>query len=88
MELERFDRVMATFQPARTDDLQNNADKFIGVRCEWEVLWQISEEDGGPYVGQWALWPTDFDIQKQYGSSFVWVPLCDLADVERKSWEG
>jgi len=78
MTLELYDVVVATFQPQRTDDLKNNADKFIGVRCKWEAVWEIED---GPYEGQFAMSTVDFEIQRKYGSSFVWVPQCDLKDV-------
>ncbi len=70
--LERFDVVDAVFKPVRTDDLKPGASRFIGQRGKWQAMWMIDDEDGGSYVGQWAMGPYDFDFP------YVWVPECDL----------
>jgi hypothetical protein len=64
----------ARFEPVRRDDLRPGMADYIGTEATFEAGWRIDDEDGGPYVGQWAMltprgWPC------------VWVPLCDLVDV-------
>jgi hypothetical protein len=74
--MERYDVVTATFLPQRTDDLRPVAVAWIGVSADWMASWMIEEEDGGAYVGQWAM--------TLYGPTPAappwpgWVPLCDL----------
>jgi len=70
--MERFDIVDATFEPLNRDDLKPGIAEFIGHRGLWQAVWMIDEDDGGSYVGQWAMNPYDFKMP------FVWVPLCDL----------
>ena len=77
MKIERLQRYRGTFNPLRTDDLRSGMNEHIGKRAVFEAGWVIDEEDGGPYVGQWAMlllppqnWPC------------VWVPECDLDCVE------
>jgi hypothetical protein len=78
--LERYDVVLATFQPRRTDDLKEHARAWVGVRMRWCAAWEIDEDDGGPYVGQMAMTPHD---PTPPGLEWLgWVPFCDLADVE------
>lgn len=73
-DFETLERIVATFAPQRTDDLRPDFSLPVGYRGEWEALWVIER---GPYEGQWCFWPTD----RRSG----WVPLCDLADVERRT---
>lgn len=68
--VQRFDRILATFQPTRADDLHNGAREYVGWRGAWEAQWVIED---GPYAGQWAMLPVDRSV------SFGWVPLADLA---------
>jgi hypothetical protein len=75
--LQQFDRFIATFQPQQTDDLKPGVAEMIGVRCEWEVAWFIEEEDGGPYVGQWAC----AAYRPEVSTPFAWAPSCDLTDI-------
>jgi hypothetical protein len=78
--LERFDVVLATFQPRRTDDLKKHARAWIGVRMRWCAGWEIDAEDGGPYAGQMAMTPHE---PTPAGLEPIgWVPFCDLADVD------
>jgi hypothetical protein len=72
--MERYDIVEATFEPTNTDDLKPGVAEFIGYRGQWTVAWMIDEEDGGAYVGQYAMTPHDFKMP------YVWVPECDLAN--------
>lgn len=80
-ELAQFDNFWATFNPKRTDDLTPGVADHIGKRLRWEASWIITEEDGGPYVGDWhcTLHP---DHGADVAYSFVWAVLCDLDDVE------
>ena len=78
MELERFDTVDATFKPKRTDDLKPRVNEWIGRRCIWEALWMIDEDDGGSYVGQWAMMPIIKPHKRHPDFPYLWVPLCDL----------
>ena len=71
--MDKFDIVDATFKPLNRDDLKPGVADYIGYRGLWQALWMIDEEDGGSYVGQFAMGPHDFRSE-----SFVWVPQCDL----------
>lgn len=75
--MEQWDRVKATFQPVRTDDLRDGIEKWIGVESQWVVGWIIDE---GPYEGQQAMLPSPSeDEMKVQGIMPVsWVPVCDL----------
>ena len=75
MEIMRqFDKITATFNPQKTDDLIG-MENCIGKRFEFEALWVITR---GPYMGQWAMAPSiDFPIG--------WVPLCDLDKIESEN---
>ena len=77
--LYQHDIIAATFKPRRTDDLKPGARAFIGQRHEWYVSWEITEEDGGPYVGEFAC---SFHELEGPSPDFVWVPSGDLADIE------
>jgi hypothetical protein len=54
---------------------------FIGRVSTWEAYWLITEEDGGPYVGQWAMMSRELNDEGFPG----WVPACDLELVPEKS---
>lgn len=75
--MDKFDRVTATFRPRRLDDLHPSALDAIGARCVWECLWIINEDDGGPYVGEFAMRPLNDCLHPR-----VWAPSGDLIDVE------
>lgn len=71
--MKQFDRVVAAFRPARTDDLGPHVSRAIGQIIEWEAAWII---EGGEYAGQWAMRPV--------GTArwpFSWVPECDLVPI-------
>jgi hypothetical protein len=53
--MELYEKVQAYFEPKRTETLRDEARPFIGKLMTFEALWLIDEEDGGPYVGQWAM---------------------------------
>lgn len=76
LEIERLRWYWATFNPKRTDDLQNDGAAFIGRRMKWQAVW-IIEADIDPYAGQWAMSP-----HPDAGAAFVWAPECDLDDIE------
>ena len=65
-------RIVATFQPKRTDNLRPEAAGAIGWRGEWTYAWTMDEED--PYPGQVAYLPVN-------GPFWHWVPEEDLVDV-------
>lgn len=70
-------RRVATFQPARTDDLKPDALEHVGETFEWRGLWVVTEDDGGPYVGQ-TVWERADESLPWFG----WVPDEDLVDVD------
>jgi hypothetical protein len=78
---EPYDRIVATFQPKRTDNLKPAAAGYVGWRGEFECLWKITEEDGGPYVGQHA-WRVIEENGLAHGG---WIPTEDLIDIESRS---
>ena len=77
--MNRFDVVRATFQPKRRDNLQAHAVPWIGVRMRWCAAWLIEAEDGGDYVGDFAMMPLDPPPPSL--KPIGWAPLCDLVDV-------
>jgi hypothetical protein len=82
--MEQYDKFEATFLPHCVSDLKPGAEAWIGPRIgqrlTWQAMWMIDEdeEDGGPYVGQYACVVVDYDPDDH--PPFVWVPECDLAD--------
>lgn len=76
--LKRSDIVDATLRPKRVDDLKPGMHAWIGRRCLWEVQWMIDEEDGGDYVGQYAMMPIREPGCLHREFPYIWVPLCDL----------
>jgi hypothetical protein len=74
----QYDRVLATFQPVRTDDLQPGVAAWIGRRLPWCAVFVV---ESGPYEGQWAMGPLDGLEDGNRFPAAWWVPLCDLADV-------
>lgn len=73
---QRHDVVEATFDPQRRQTLSDEALTHVGLRTRWTAGWDITEEDGGPYVGQLAWIPLDMSV------TLGWVPTEDLTDVE------
>ncbi len=53
--IERYSVVRAVFNPKRLDTLRPECLPFIGKTGLFQAMWKIDEEDGGPYVGQWAM---------------------------------
>lgn len=81
-------RFYATFQPVQVGTLKPGVERWIGQRFLWEALWCITEEDGGPYVGQWACTPIQADPYRLLGlEPAAWAPLEDLTDIEWTSDE-
>lgn len=68
--------IEATFQPTIADTLRPESLTRVGKRLRFTRGWEITEEDGGPYVGQVAWIPDRDDL-----GWFGWVPTADLADV-------
>lgn len=76
--MDRYDIVDATFQPVKVRDVKLGAKGWIGRRCNWEAQWLIDEDDGGSYVGQWAMMPIIRPLERHPEFPYIWVPLCDL----------
>lgn len=75
MKFHQYGRVRAIFEPKRLDTLKPAARKFIGREAVFEALWQITEEDGGSYIGQFAMstprdWVTNSDDSNAWSGSF------------------
>lgn len=81
--IERHAFYRGTFQPRRRDDLKPGLEAAIGRRMLWSAGWRITPEDGGPYVGEWAMCiePTCEEDKRVF--TYAWTPSCDLADLER-----
>ena len=77
--MKQFEIVTATFQPRRRDDLKPRAVLWVGVRMHWQAAWVVEREDGGPYIGHWAMVPIDPTPKGR--EALGWVPLCDLVGV-------
>lgn|GEM_PF-1717388 len=81
--LQPYDLVRATFAPKRIDDLKPEAAWWVGKTASWRVAWLITPEDGGPYVGQWAMTLSrESDAETGPHNAVGWVPSGDLEDVE------
>jgi hypothetical protein len=77
MTLNRFDTVVATFNPKILNDLKSGVEKHIGKRTTFMASWTVED---GRYEGQWAMTPT---IATELYPC-VWVPYEDLDDIELK----
>jgi hypothetical protein len=75
--VDRFQVIRARFSPVDIHTLRPEAHEHIGEILDWEACWIVTEEDGGPYVGQWAMIATG-------RPNFGWVPLCDLEAIEEE----
>jgi hypothetical protein len=87
MEFYQFGKVRAVLEPKRLDDLKAGARRFIGREGIFDVLWIISEEDGGNYVGQHAMgrpreWAEECPDDENWEDGFYWVPEEDLRILE------
>jgi len=70
------------FEPKVLDTLDEKAKPYIGKKMQFEALWRITEEDGGPYVGQWAL-----RALRKNSSEWLpigWIPQEDIRFVDDK----
>ena len=73
--IEQFDKIIATFNPKKTDNLVTGMENHIGKRFTFEAMWVIED---GQYVGEWAMAP------RMTGPPLCgWIPLCDLDNIER-----
>lgn len=71
MEIEKYQRYRAVFQPARTDNLKSEMFDYIGREGIFEALWII--EEGEQYAGQWAM-----NLPREWGAPFTWCPQEDI----------
>ena len=55
--VQRHDIIDATFRPKRIDSLRPGMARWVGYRGRFCVWWTVTPEDGGPYVGQYAIGP-------------------------------
>lgn len=74
INLQRYQKVIAKFNPKRLETLKDEAKPYIGKELILIAAWPITKEDGGDYVGQWAF--TGF--YKNLG----WIPEEDLDDIK------
>jgi hypothetical protein len=75
-DMQQFDRVVATFEPIRRDDLKAGAAEWIGRTLTWQASWIVEE---GDYEGQWAMAPMPpLGAPATDWPPFTWIPLCDL----------
>ena len=73
--MEQFDEITGYFEPKRMDTLRDRAKPFVSKLLNFKAMWLVEEEDGGPYVGQWAMEPSD-----ENGNCLPigWVPFEDI----------
>ena len=57
--MKQFEVITGYYEPKRMDTLRDIAKPFIGKLLNFKAMWLVDEEDGGPYVGQWAMEPFD-----------------------------
>jgi hypothetical protein len=72
LNIEPWEKVVALFNPKRKETLKPELLAAIGVTAEFRCSWIITEEDGGPYVGQGAFHTDDERFHH------FWVPSEDL----------
>lgn len=73
--MQQFDKITGRFEPKRADTLSEKAKPYIGKLMTFEALWLIDEDDGGAYVGQWAMRPIDKNGEYL---PMGWVPEEDI----------
>ena len=71
----------ATFEPKRLHTLKPEMRDRAGMRVELEPSWEMTEEDGGSYVGQIVFHPVE--AERERGWPYLWIPEEDLAQVWR-----
>ena len=79
----QFQHIRATFCPRRVDDLKPDAIPHVGQTFEWMAAWPITEEDGGPYVGEWAM-TLAYRSDGAPNINFGWVPSGDLVIADQQ----
>jgi hypothetical protein len=72
-DLQQYQTLQGFFVPTKLD-LKPEVAKSIGKLFTFKAVWTISEDEGGPYVGQWAMQIVDPDKDL----SFAWVPFEDV----------
>lgn len=90
--INRHDIVIGYFNPIRVETLKPESLIHIAKMIEFTAGWLIDEDDGGPYVGQFALCPlrvitlqerTTSKIYDQSPSiNMGWVPEEDVTILE------
>lgn len=70
--IQPWDKVVARFNPKRTQTLRPELASVVGVTAQFTCSWIIDEDDGGPYVGQGAFLTDDERFRH------LWVPQEDL----------
>jgi hypothetical protein len=81
--IRQFQKVRAVFRPRRTDDLHNGSAQYVGQEFTWTAAWMITEEDGGPYVGEWAM-TLAYREDGAPNINFGWVPSGDLEATDQQ----
>lgn len=82
IEIMHLDKVRATFNPKRTDDLVPGVEQFIGREGIFQAHGDIEH---GPYKGQQMMRvPEDWyqRAKHTHGASLCWVPEEDLEVIE------
>lgn len=69
---KQYKSVEARFTPKRFSTLRAELKPLIGTVATFCYVWVIGEEDGGPYVGQWAFLSDDERFKGR------WIPEEDL----------
>lgn len=74
--MKQFDRVTGYFKPKIISTLKEEMKPLIGNRFVFEAYWLIDKDDGGPYVGQWAMMPLTESGERLENAN--WVPTEDI----------
>lgn len=75
-DVQQYDIVEATFTPKVLETLKPIALPFVGEQLRLQAAWVVTDEDGGPYVGQMVFLPEP--PHQRIG----WIPAEDLQDIK------
>lgn len=75
MKFVQLQKLKGVFKPVDMETLRDECKKYIDRELVFESLWLIDEEDGGPYIGQWAFRATN---EKGEWLDMGWVPEEDI----------